>query len=344
MITVVVTGVGSNIGQGIVKALRMAEMDVRIIGTDMNSLSAGLFRCDKGYVIPPATSEGLLGKIMEVCNEESVDVILIGSDAEVPFFAAKKAIIERNTKAKIIVSNSSLVHKSHDKWETAKFLNDNGLAYPRSSLKETDSIQRLKNEVGFPLVIKPKMGAGSRNVFVAKNYGQLECALAYVNDPVIQEYIPGEEYTSGVFFDKSSRIKGIITMKRELRSGTTCRAIVDDFTEIKRGIMPVAELLSKHGAIGPVNIQSRYYSGKVYTLEVNSRFSGTTVFRAKFNFNEPEAVLKHFVLGEDIDEFKPLSGVVMRYCEEVYTTLGEMKRIDENGFIEDSKSVILRLF
>ena len=53
MTNVLVTGVGSNIGQVIVKSIRMSGIQCRIIGTDMNPLSAGLFRCDKGYIVPP---------------------------------------------------------------------------------------------------------------------------------------------------------------------------------------------------------------------------------------------------------------------------------------------------
>lgn len=344
MITAMVTGVGSNIGQGIVKAIRMSEMNVRIIGADMNPLSAGLFRCDKGYVIPPANSKDYIEKVIGVCNKETIDVIFIGSDAEVPFFSSNKSVIENETKTKVLVSNQFIANTFHDKWETARFLNDNGLDCPRCTLNEPASVKRLKNETGFPLLIKPRIGAGSKNIFIVKDERELECALTFVPDPVIQEYIQGEEFTSGVFFDKGSNIKGVIIMKRELNFGTTYRAIIDDFPEIKKEIMKIAEVVSRHSAIGPINIQSRYCLDKLYTIEINPRFSGTTVFRAAYNFNEPEAALRHFILGEEIDEFTHSNGIVMRYLEEVYTTLEEGEKIKSNGFIEDSSSTILRVF
>jgi carbamoyl-phosphate synthase large subunit len=340
-----VTGVGSNIGQGIVKAIRMSGMDVRIIGTDMNHLSAGLFRCDKGYVIPPVVkAKDCISKIIELCNKEGIDIILIGSDPEIPFFSANKNVIENERKTRVLISNTFIVNTFHDKWETVNFLENNGLNYPETSLRDSDGIKRLKDKVGFPLLIKPRIGAGSKNIFIVKNDRELECALTFVSEPVIQEYIQGEEFTSGVFFDKDSNIKGIITIKRELSFGTTYRAIVDDFPEIKKEVMKIAEVISRHGAIGPINIQTRYSSGKLYTMEINPRFSGTTVFRARFNFNEPEAALKHFMLGEEIPQFKPSKGIVMRYWEEVYISLEELERIEEDSFIENSSSTILRVF
>ncbi len=343
MITVMVTGIGSNIGQGIVKALRMSEIEARIIGTDINPLSAGLFRCHKGYIVPPATSEEWLKKIIEICNKELSDIILIGSDPEIPFFSAKKADIENSANTIVMVSNYSLVRTFHDKFETVNFLRSNDLHYPKSSLSNPESIRQLKEQAGFPLVIKPRIGAGSKNTFVANNEKQLECALAYVPDPIIQDYISGEEFTTGVFFDKDSKVKGIITMKRELIFGTTYRAIADNFPEIETETMKVAEVLSRYGPKGPINLQSKYCSGKVYTLEINPRFSGTTPCRARFNFNEPEAALRHFLLGQTLHELKPAKGIVMRYWEEVYTTLEEAKEIEGNKFIEDSKSTVLRL-
>jgi carbamoyl-phosphate synthase large subunit len=344
MITVMVTGVGSNIGQGIIKSIRMSGIDTRIIGTDMNPLSAGLFRCDEGYVIPPVDSEDCLKKIIELCNKKSIDMILIGSDPEVAFFSSNKTTIEKNMITRVLVSNPLIVNTFHDKWETVNFLKRRELNCPKSSLKEFGSIKKLQDEVGFPLLIKPRIGAGSKKIFIAKDENELGCALTFVSDPVIQEYIKGEEFTSGVFFDRESKIKGIITMKRDLSFGTTYRAIVDDFPEIKIEIMKVAEELSRHGAIGPINIQSRYHLGKLYTIEINPRFSGTTAFRAKFNFNESEAVLRHFILGEEINEFRPSKGIVMRYWEEVYVGLEDGEQIMKKGFIKDSSSTILRVF
>jgi carbamoyl-phosphate synthase large subunit len=344
MITVIVTGVGSNIGQGIVKAIRMSGMNVRIIGTDINPLSAGLFRCDKGYVIPPANSEDFMTKIIDLCKRESVNIIFIGSDPEVPFFSTKRDTIENETKTKVLVSNPFIVNTFHDKWKAVTFLKSCGLHCPRSTLHDSTSIEKLKNETGFPLMIKPRKGAGSKHIFIAKDNRELECSFMFVSDPIIQEFIGGEEFTSGVFFDRDSNIKGTITMKRELVFGTTYRAIVSDFPEIKAEVRKVADMLSKHGAIGPINIQSRYYDDKLYTIEINPRFSGTTVFRAKFNFNEPEAALKHFLLGEDIGGFNPSEGIVLRYWEEVYITHQDSERIKSTGFIENASSTILRSF
>jgi carbamoyl-phosphate synthase large subunit len=323
----------------------MSGIRVRIIGTDMNPLSAGLFRCDKGYVLPPAESRDFKSAVLKVCKDEKVDIILIGSDPEVPFFSSEKKDIEHETGAFVLVSNSKIVNTFHDKWKTFLFLKENNFNYPESVLKDDAQIKELIKKVGFPLVVKPRIGGGSKNVFIVKDEEELQYALKKVPNPIIQAHISSdEEYTTGIFFDSKSEIKGIITMKRELIAGTTYRAIVDDFPLVRKEMERIAKRLSEEGAIGSINIQCRISKKGPVTFEINPRFSGTTAFRAKFNFNEPEAALKHFVLGEEIPEFKPSKGIVMRYWEEVYTTLEEGEKIKNNGFIEDSSSTILRVF
>ena len=345
MITVIVTGVGSNIGQGIIKAIRMSGLRVRIIGSDINPLSAGLFRCDKGYVLPPAYSGDFKDSIVTVCKDENVDMILIGSDPEVPFFAGAKQEIESLTGAFVLVSNPEIVNTFHDKWESFLFLRRNGFNCPETILKDSDSLKDYIKDIGFPLVVKPRVGGGSKNVFIVKDEIELECALGKIADPVIQEYIDqDDEYTAGIFFDSSSDIKGIITMKRELLSGTTYRAIVDDFPVVKKEMRRIAESLSRNGASGPINVQCRMSKNGPKTFEINPRFSGTTAFRANFNFNEPAAAIRHFIMGEELEELEYSKGIVMRYWEEVYITLENGRHIMKEGSIEKPDSEIKRVF
>ena len=346
MTNVLVTGVGSNVGQGIVKSLRMSGIPCRIIGTDMNPLSAGLFRCDKGYIVPPADDENFIPGIIKICESEKINIVLIGTAPEVPVFSLRKTIIENNCGAIVIICNHKLVDIACDKWDTYNFLNNKGLNYPRSVLgnMQTD-VEQLIEECGFPLIVKPRRKSGSKNVFTVRNSNDLSYALGITEDPIVQEYLGSEdeEYTSGVFFSNDSIKKGIITMKRELLCGTTYRAIVDYYEEVKAEVKKVADALGELGAIGPINMQMRLTKRGAVTFEINPRFSGTTVFRAKMGFNEPELAIRHFLLGEEVGQIKYRKGVVMRYWEEVYTSMDEFESIKREKQIIHSKSEVHRL-
>jgi len=322
----------------------MGGAKVRIVGTDVQPFSAGLFRCDRGYLVPPANSKDWLNRVIMICRDEQIDAILIGSHPEILAFSRHKEKIEKKSRTKVIVNSFPIVDTFNDKWKTVRFLKKHNLDHPVSVLNDADSIARLIRTTGFPLVVKPRKGASSKNVFIVSGKRELDSALGVVPDPVIQKYIEGEEYTSGVFFDKESNIRGIITMKRDLCFGTTYRSIVDDFPEINDNVRKFGEVLGGHGAIGSINVQSRFMDGKLYIFEVNPRFSGTTGVRSLFRFNEPDAVIRNFLLGEEIKDFRHTKGIAMRYWEEVYTTLEEGDRIIRDGFITHSKSKIRRVF
>jgi carbamoyl-phosphate synthase large subunit len=63
-------------------------------------------------------------------------------------------------------------------------------------------------------------------------------------------------------------------------------------------------------------------------FEINPRFSGTTSVRAQMGFNEVEAALRHFVLGEPVPTLKDAGrGVALRYWNEVYVSPESFREI-----------------
>ena len=52
MIRILVTGVGSLLGQGILKSLSVSSLDCRVTGTDYFPSAVGLYWIDKGYILP----------------------------------------------------------------------------------------------------------------------------------------------------------------------------------------------------------------------------------------------------------------------------------------------------
>lgn len=341
-INVLVTGVGSNIGQGIMKALRMSELPVKLIGADSEPLSAGLYRCERGYIVPPARSSHYIPTLSTICRKEKIDIVLVGSDPEPSVLARKKEKLELEGKTRVLVSPAPLIDTFQDKWKTHLFLKEKGFYCPESYLAET--AKKNKMRLRFPMVVKPRLGAGSRDVHIVNTEEEMNFVLRRVKDPILQEYLKGNnEFTIGLFYDRDSILKGVIVMKREIFCGTTYRAIVDDYPGIKRQAERLGHAIGKEGAIGPINVQAKYIKNRLMTFEINPRFSGTTVFRAKFNFNEPEAAIRNFVLGQDIPQFKPKCGVVMRYWDEVYATLEDLKKVRHDGHIGKPDSEILNL-
>jgi carbamoyl-phosphate synthase large subunit len=95
-----VTASGSIVTQDIIKSLKLASKTGRvkynIIAADMSPLAAGLYRCDAGVLVPPASSPDYVDAIVKICEKMSAQPVFCGSDDELLALASKKERIEKN--------------------------------------------------------------------------------------------------------------------------------------------------------------------------------------------------------------------------------------------------------
>ena len=57
---VLVTGAGSGVGQGIVKALRVSDLPVTVVAGDIAPMNAALYRADEAVIIQTAATNGFV--------------------------------------------------------------------------------------------------------------------------------------------------------------------------------------------------------------------------------------------------------------------------------------------
>ena len=69
---------------------------------------------------------------------------------------------------------------------------------------------------------------------------------------------------------------------------------------------------------GMLNVQLRMTERGPVPFELNCRCSGTTAIRAHFGYNEPEMLIRHYVLGENIKTPEIKYGKAYRYWNETY--------------------------
>ena len=80
-LTVLVLGLGGNVSQGILKALRLSTLPVRIVGACVSPASAGLYGADRALISPPAADPNFLDWLVDTCLSEHVDAVLTGVEA-----------------------------------------------------------------------------------------------------------------------------------------------------------------------------------------------------------------------------------------------------------------------
>jgi carbamoyl-phosphate synthase large subunit len=322
MIRVLVTGVGSGIGQSILKCFQ--DSDYKVVGADADPLAAGLYAVPKSYRIPLASAPDYVPRLLELCCAEGCKLIFPGVEPEL-MVLARSAIKFRTVGIIPVVCDPNVITLCDDKLATAEFLSQRGFKAPRTLLPEDAALMALS----FPVVLKPKAGgARSRGVFLVHTREELDTRLSEVDrsNYVVQEYLPGDDYTCGsVTFE--GRCYGTIVMRRTLRDGDTYKAFVINDPIINDHVRRVAEEL---GPFGACNFQLRLKDGDPYIFEINSRCSGTTYGRACAGFNEP-VMIADFLLKGKTPSYSVREVTILRYWKELLVENSAISTLEREG-------------
>lgn len=341
-IKILVLGVGGNVSQGIIKALKnsdFGEKKLNITGACISPESLGLFMCDKAAVSPYANEECFIPWLIEICNRESIQIVLTGVEENIMAISSAQERFDKETNAIFIATDLDKLKIGQDKYLTCEWLSDNGLHFPKYCLLEDKAaVEQLVNQCGFPLIVKPRVGKGSNGVQKICDRAELEKVIG-LKDYVLQECIGDEtkEYTVGCYVDKTGILKETIVMHRKLEHGSTAMAEVVQDEAVRREAERICE---KFKPRGPLNIQMRKNNAdEAVCFELNVRFSGTTPMRTHFGFKDVEAMIKEYLLDQPIDDcFQVKEGIACRYTNEFYVTGNPMNILAKEGVIDNMAS------
>lgn len=317
---ILVTGAGALLGQGIIRSLRMSTLDAYIIAVDPSPLSAGLYWADAARLVPMANAPHYLEVLRALLKVEKPDVVIPGTDVELAVLAEARTSLESEFGMHVLVSGPEVVRIADDKWLTAQFFRHHGFGYVPSCLPGDED--RLIEEEGFPLIVKPRVGARSVGFSQIRNRDELRRAIDAQPGSVIQKQVGGadREYTAGTLtFD--GECDASIVMRRDLRDGNTYRAYVEPYRELNRQIARAAKCLGAHG---PSNFQFMLDDGEAKIFEINARFSGTTPLRTIVGFNEVELAVRRIVFGTPVQQPAIEPSVIMRHWSETKVARGQL--------------------
>ena len=311
-IKVMVTGAGALLGQGMIRSLKQSSLKTHIVGVDPSPYSAGLYWSDSAHLIPFANDPRYIDQIINIIRIEAPDAILIGTDVELHIFAKYRKMLEDEFDVHILVSNSRVIEIADDKYLTYKFLKNNGYSFPETCLPGDED--KLISKVGFPLIVKPRIGARSYGVHKVNDKAALNKLIKTKEKLLIQECVSSseDEYTASALVFNGICDASIV-MRRELRDGNTYRVYVEKYNKLNEEIRALGEALRPHGS---VNFQFRLDGNQLKVFEINSRFSGTTPLRAHAGFNEVELCLRRLLLDQPIIQPHIKEMIIIRHWSE----------------------------
>jgi carbamoyl-phosphate synthase large subunit len=343
---VLITAIGGGgYGGQILKALRLIpEQRYLLVGADASEHCPQFRDVDHAVRLPLARDPGYLEALFELCERFQIRVVFPGCEPELKVMTAAKRDFD-SRGILLMAAEHEFIELCLNKERANQRLADLGYAPPRY-LKVSDR-DALAAVDWFPVVVKPSVGAGgSANCFIAQNRQELMALCDYLGleniagSFIVQEYVgtPEEEYTVGVLLDLDGNYINSIAVRRLMSGQLNIRSSVPNrtgeqrfgsrlvissgvsqgyvgrFEAVTRQCRDIAQAL---GARGAVNIQCRLVDGVVKVFEINPRFSGTTSIRAMVGYNEPDVLLRRYLMDESIAvDFPYEEGIVLRELRE----------------------------
>lgn len=312
-VNVLLTGAGTQTFANVFHALRsQREIDLTIIAGDIDPLAYGLYLADKKYILPGADDPHFTPKILKICREEKIRIIIPLLSLEFMIFSRDREIF-KSAGISVPISDFVTVDTCNDKKKTYDFFNRFQIPTP-----PTYTPENLPSSLEFPLAVKPRISSGSKHFHKVNSIPELMEKIRQVDRPVIQEFISGEEMTVDILADNRSDPLAVIPRKRcEVING---KSVIGQTYHDDKMIKTVTRIIKLLKIKGPGNIQCFKSGNKYLYTEINPRFSaGGLSLTVRAGANTPLMLVK-MALGREVmpvREFKD-NIIMMRYYTDVF--------------------------
>jgi carbamoyl-phosphate synthase large subunit len=301
---------------GLVKAFQNAlrlEGGGVVIAVDIDPFSAALYHSDIAFIVPKSTDERFIPTILKLCKKEKIDVVIPTRDEDLLLFAENKDSFN-TIGTKVMVSDPNAIRICNDKHTFIQFCQKNNFLVPK-----TFSTYEIKQGYfTFPLFVRDRFGKGSKKAFKVKDKTELDFILHQVEQPVIQEYYEGTEYTIDLFADFNGTIISVVPRERISVFGGESfvgRTYKNNFL-INEG----SKLAEKLHLIGHNTIQCFFDNDETVFIEVNPRYGGGANLSFAAGANTPRYLIqlvKNKKVKSRIGQFQD-SFIMLRYTEDFF--------------------------
>ena len=244
--------------------------------------------------------EAFVGLIEYGKKQEEKPVLLPTHDKYVEFIDEYYDELE---KYYLISQAKGLNSKLLDKWTLYDIAKENGVKIPATiNANDENLVEKVKNEVGFPCIIKPvdtvEFTKIFRNkVFICNNVEEMENGIKKSKDNnieiFIQEIVPGFDdcmLTYDYYIDKNGKNTHYMTAQKQrqrpINFGASCFTIQKYNQKLIDMSKPFLENIGYRG-FGEIEYKRHEKTGEIYLIEINARTTNFNNLIYKVGINMP---------------------------------------------------------
>lgn len=318
---VLVTGAGGAAAVSFIKGVK--DERCALHAADMDPYAAGLYLvpASRRHRIPGGADPRFVPHLLELCRHRSIDVLVPTVDVELRPLAEAREDFE-SAGVRLMLASEETLAICLDKLTLLRACE---ATVPVGRYAVFDGTF-TEEDWEFPLMVKPRAGSGSHGIEVVRSAGTL-AALPRSGALLVQEYLPGEEYSVDVLAASDGRIVAAVPrvrMKVDSGVAVTARTLHDAKLE-ELGRRVARRIGLRHVA----NIQFRRdRNGTPTLLEVNARFPGTMPLTVRSGINMPVLALRDVLGHPPPDGPLPFRDVaVVRYWTEAFIEPAEIEAL-----------------
>ncbi|MFM9916045.1 MAG: hypothetical protein ACKVOX_09590 [Rhizobacter sp.] len=311
---------GSLVGENVVDALGDRCSALRLVATNTQPWAPSLDRMDRVCLAPPTSGDPQSFKtlLMQLVEEERPALVIPCRDDDVQWLAHWAGEL-RDLGAQALVGSPTAAACIVDKWRSAQFSVARGLPFARSApAADPIAVEALLDDVGWPLIAKPRAGFASLGVRILRQRNQLEAVLG---NPamLVQEYLGSRDALVSyldelerlgaplfnsfeelkcslqIFIGPAGDIVDHLVTCHSMKQGKSAQVEVWVDSQLEALALRVARTFSEAGWRGPLNAQCQLCpDGRFAIYEYNGRFTGATSARALLGYDEVGLALEQF--------------------------------------------------
>ena len=285
-IHVLVTGVGGDLGQAIVKALRLSKKPIVCLGCDMDDSGIGVAFVDTFAVVPRADDPAYVDVLDHLCSSRRIHAVVPGSEMEIRMLASLGNPPKLPCGVPIICQEASWFDTYGDKLRCMEALGGKVELVPFADGTDRQAVSKIVREAGFPLVVKSRRSSGSRSLRRVDDRNELSNVLQETTDPLVQAFINSSAGEFSICVFACDIFSAIIAFRRSL-GPVGCSWHAE--TSADEDVLGYARLIAEaSGLKGSANIQVGKSGSDVRLFEINPRFSSLVAARAACGFRDVE--------------------------------------------------------
>jgi carbamoyl-phosphate synthase large subunit len=281
--TVLLTGCGGAALPALIDGLR--RKGCRTVGVDADPNAAGLYLVDRAYRVPFADDPAFASALRRICIAEDVAAVVPLVDEEL----LPAAGIAAELGIALIGPRPPFTALCLDKYSLMQALAVAAIPVPVTRLVR-DGI----GDMSFPVIVKPRVGRGSRGVQILasrRDWDEYLASMRVDQDAMlVQTFVEGPEFTVSTVVWRDGDVRAVVPKEVIDKRGITRVATTRRNSEIDTVCRAIQKQLR---ADGPFNVQLRLDSadGTPFIFEINPRFSTTITLTQSAGVDELGSLL-----------------------------------------------------